>query len=99
MSNARDHNSWKDIYLHSLSDLEAKMILPLTFTFLNLVWFETAKLLAEEPPMVSFIGRNHLSVLCAGFHFRSVNLITSVRFPLRYLRQIDSSLSIEMTLA
>ena len=53
--------------------------------------------LAGEPPTtVSFVGRNHLSVPRAGFHFRSV---TSVKFPLRYLRQVNPLLSIEMTFA
>ena len=54
---------------------------------------------SEEVPVMSFVGRYHLSVPRAGFHFSSIGLITSVRLPLRYLKQIDPSLSMELTLA
>ena len=50
-------------------------------------------------PVMPFSGWNHLLVPRAGCHFNSVGLVTSVRFPLGNLRQMDPSSSMEVTLA
>ena len=65
--------------------------IPLTLSGLDL--------LAEKVAVISLVGRNHLSIQRAGCHFNSVNFITSMELPLRYLRQMDPSFSMEMTLA